>query len=157
MRLRLFERQVAYDEEFDKHYLLCDYNRDGDSYRSVVVLTIYLLLGAFDTSSLIHRGVIIFRLCGTSCVSVCDSKKRFLIYFRLSHSDPRGLASISRNWRMVCSRLQSCGNWSKRPTMFSPSIVTSEVPNSLSLVICKNSHSRSCLYELGNLSMTWLG
>lgn len=26
--------QVAWDEEHDKHYLLCDYNRDGDSYRS---------------------------------------------------------------------------------------------------------------------------
>ncbi|KAG0569791.1 hypothetical protein KC19_6G117200 [Ceratodon purpureus] len=26
--------QVAWDEEFDKDYLLCDYNRDGDSYRS---------------------------------------------------------------------------------------------------------------------------
>jgi len=26
--------QVAYDEEFDKQFLLCDYNRDGDSYRS---------------------------------------------------------------------------------------------------------------------------
>lgn len=24
---------MAYDEEFDKQFLLCDYNRDGDSYR----------------------------------------------------------------------------------------------------------------------------
>lgn len=26
-------KQVAFDEEFDKQFLLCDYNRDGDSYR----------------------------------------------------------------------------------------------------------------------------
>ena len=37
MRSGLFEMQVAWDEEFNTHYLLCDYNRDSDSYRSINV------------------------------------------------------------------------------------------------------------------------
>jgi hypothetical protein len=28
-----FNSQIAYDEVAQKEYLLCDYNRDGDSYR----------------------------------------------------------------------------------------------------------------------------
>ena len=29
----LLRMQIAYDEVAQKEYLLCDYNRDGDSYR----------------------------------------------------------------------------------------------------------------------------
>jgi hypothetical protein len=105
--------QVAWDEEHDKHYLLCDYNRDGDSYRSFV-LPLLLLFGACGVPNLLmflHLG----------------HQQGFLDYYL---SGPRGLVFISRNWRTVCSHLLNCELWNKRLTRFSPSIVTSEITHS---------------------------
>ena len=45
--------KIARDKQFGKDYLLCDYNRDGDSYRSVIIMKwnlIYHCTGPCDRS-----------------------------------------------------------------------------------------------------------
>lgn len=81
MRSHLFEMQVAWDEEHDKHYLLCDYNRDGDSYRSIVVLTLDLLFGAAGICSFICRVVMVFGLYRICYISFLIRQQGFLILF----------------------------------------------------------------------------
>jgi hypothetical protein len=104
--------KVAHDKESKRDYLLCDYNRDGDSYRFLTLPKILLN-------------------CIASFILRIDKHNPALERFL----DPLGRISMILRCLTVLVHLQSCAKWRFKPTKRLMFTVTCKSSLSLSVEI----------------------
>lgn len=113
--------KVAKDKTTGREYLLCDYNRDCDSYRYIFPGIIISLNGCVSNISIKIRWM-------NKCV--CRKLIHFnywAFYFIIFHSDPRGQIYMTRLWKTELYRQIGCASLRWKSMLPSKHIETCEI------------------------------